>query len=69
MAGGERVFLTGATGFVGSHILRELLDSGYAVRALVRGGKRVDERAEHVEGDLRNVGAFAHQLRACRSLV
>ncbi|MFY9719114.1 MAG: NAD-dependent epimerase/dehydratase family protein, partial [Candidatus Cybelea sp.] len=30
----DRVFLTGGSGFVGSHILRELLAAGYAVRAL-----------------------------------
>jgi dihydroflavonol-4-reductase len=65
---GDRVFLTGATGFVGSHILRELLDVGYHVRALVRGGQ-IDARAELVEGDLRNVGAFEHALRGCRYVV
>ncbi|HEY2476726.1 MAG TPA: NAD-dependent epimerase/dehydratase family protein [Candidatus Cybelea sp.] len=69
MASRDRVFLTGATGFVGSHILRELLDSGYTVRALVRNGKHIDERAESVEGDLRDVGAFAPKLRGCRYLV
>ena len=35
----DRVFLTGASGFVGAHILRELLAAGYAVRALVRSAK------------------------------
>ncbi len=31
-----RVFLTGATGFVGRHMLKRLLAEGHAVRALVR---------------------------------
>jgi dihydroflavonol-4-reductase len=33
---GDRVFLTGASGFVGAHVLRELIASGYEVRALSR---------------------------------
>ena len=37
-AEGDTVFLTGASGFVGSHILRALLATGYHVRALVRPG-------------------------------
>ncbi|MEM6931658.1 MAG: NAD-dependent epimerase/dehydratase family protein, partial [Myxococcota bacterium] len=32
------VFLTGATGYVGSYVLRALLDRGHTVRCLVRDG-------------------------------
>jgi nucleoside-diphosphate-sugar epimerase len=38
-----RVALTGSTGYVGSHILRELLDHGHEVVALVRDGAQADE--------------------------
>jgi dihydroflavonol-4-reductase len=77
----DRVFLTGGSGFVGSHILRELLAAGYAVRALARRSSRnvmrsgvearrmTDDNVEIVEGDLQNVGAFAHALQGCRYLV
>lgn len=33
---GERVAVTGASGFVGVHVVRRLLQRGYAVRAVVR---------------------------------
>ena len=69
MATGDRVFLTGATGFVGSHILRELLAAGYAVRALVRRTIAGKANVEIVEGDLQNVGAFAHTLKGCRYVI
>jgi dihydroflavonol-4-reductase len=68
MAQGDRVFLTGATGFVGSHILREALGSGYSVRALTRREGK-DGDVEWVTGDLRNVGAFARALHGCRYLI
>lgn len=72
----DRVFLTGASGFIGSHILRELLDAGYTVRALVRNvmlseveARRMTDGVDTVEGDLANVGAFANALQGCRYLV
>jgi nucleoside-diphosphate-sugar epimerase len=37
-----RVALTGSTGFVGSHVLRELLDHGHEVIAPVRDGAQAD---------------------------
>ena len=37
---GDSVFLTGASGFVGTHVLRELLAAGYFVRALVRDARQ-----------------------------
>jgi dihydroflavonol-4-reductase len=63
-----RVFLTGATGFVGSHILTELLAAGYDVRALARSATP-SNGVECVRGDLRDTGAFARSLRGCEFLI
>lgn len=38
-----KVFVTGASGFIAKHILRELLENGYEVRASVRSDRRKDE--------------------------
>jgi len=62
-----RVFLTGATGFVGRHVLDALRAAGYEVLCLVREG-RVDG-AETVVGDLRRPGELVRALRGCRYLV
>jgi dihydroflavonol-4-reductase len=80
MGQGDCVFLTGATGFVGSHILLQLLEAGYRVRALIRPtllpnspfvllNLSADDRVEHVEGDMRRPGEFARALDGCRYLV
>jgi dihydroflavonol-4-reductase len=67
----DRVFLTGASGFVGAHVLRALLASGYRVRALVRDASRIafDDDVEWIDGDLVRTGDFAHALDGCRYVV
>ena len=69
MADSPRVFLSGATGFIGRHVLRALRLAGYQVRALVRGAGTGIEDAETVAGDLRNPGDLLPALRGCRYLV
>jgi dihydroflavonol-4-reductase len=65
----DRVFLTGATGFVGRHVLRALEEAGFRVRALVRDPARRLEGAETVAGDLRRPGELVRALDGCRYLV
>ncbi|HEY3674479.1 MAG TPA: NAD-dependent epimerase/dehydratase family protein [Candidatus Tumulicola sp.] len=67
----DRVFLTGASGFVGAHVLRALLAAGYSVRALVRDDSHIafDDDVEWTTGDLLRTGGFARSLDGCRYLV
>lgn len=50
--------VTGASGFVGSHVVRQLINSGYSVRVLVRQGSNMRQLeglpVVRVEGDLRD---------------
>jgi dihydroflavonol-4-reductase len=60
--------VTGATGFVGWHIARKLLDRGERVRVLVRDPKRLRELdgVEAVTGDLRDPASLACAVEGCR---
>ncbi|MDX1643069.1 MAG: NAD-dependent epimerase/dehydratase family protein [Thermoanaerobaculia bacterium] len=64
-----RAFLTGATGFVGGHLLDALLARGASVRCLVRDPSRFRHRSsgdvELVRGDLRDPGSLADPIRGC----
>ena len=58
----RRILVTGATGFVGSHLMRHLLEKGYlCIRGIKRGGSRMDlvrdvlDQVEWVEGDILDV--------------
>lgn len=68
----DAVFLTGATGFIGRHVLNALLAAGYRVRALVRPHSRALPPlagCEQVVGDLRHPGDLVRQMDGCRYLV
>src|SRR3984885_15058064 len=67
------VFLTGATGFVGSHVARAFAAQGARLRLLVRSSSRLDNleglSSETVTGDLRNPDSFRSALADCEVLV
>ncbi len=66
----SRAFVTGATGFVGGALVRELLASGLEVTALVRDPARAswlkDAGAALVPGDLSDAGAIESGMRGAQ---
>lgn len=74
-----RIFVTGASGFVGSHTVRALLDAGHRPRALVRDPGRTAEvlrsvgvAAEDVElvpGDMLDADAVSEAIGGCDAAI
>ncbi len=68
-----KVFLTGATGFIGGEIARRLRDRGDDVRALVRSPGKVsaltDIGCEPVAGDLSDVAAVRAGVAGCDAVI
>jgi len=62
--------VTGAAGFVGSHVARQLVDAGDSVRVLVRKNSNLQSleniAAERFEGDLRDVESLDRAMRGVR---
>ncbi len=65
-------FITGATGFLGSHVARVLAEQGAQLRLLVRPTSDLrniaDLNGERVEGDLRDPASIEKALAGCEAL-
>src|ERR1035437_9046217 len=68
-----RIFLTGATGFVGSHVAQSLAAAGAELRLLTRKTSRTEHleglHAELVVGDLRQPENLRSAISGCDALV
>src|SRR5882724_10407122 len=74
-----RIFLTGATGFVGKHMLNRLLAEGHAVRALLRippeqksrmvQGFSHDGDFRHVLGDVVSGRGLDEGMKDCEAVI
>ncbi len=68
-----KVFLTGATGFVGSHVAQELSRRGADLRILVRPTSKLENlaglAAETVTGDLMKVDALRSAVAGCDAVM
>ena len=67
-----KTLITGAAGFVGAAVLRELLKKGHKVKALVRQSSVLDNLknldVEIVQGDLKDRSSLKRCLKDCKYL-
>ncbi|MBQ5791000.1 MAG: NAD-dependent epimerase/dehydratase family protein, partial [Thermoguttaceae bacterium] len=74
-----KVFVTGATGFIGSSLTRQLLEAGYVVRGMSRSKPKAPPGAEdsldalwnhpnfeYVAGDINDVDSLTRAMEGCR---
>ena len=70
------VLVTGGTGFLGSYIIKQLVEKGYTVRALRRSNKlpfwiakEILEKVEWVEGDVLDVIALENAMNGVDTII
>ncbi len=68
-----RVYITGATGFIGRHVVQRLLQAGFEVRCLVRDVAKAkflkDLGAEIVRGDVTDRATILSSMQGCEAVV
>lgn len=69
----EQVFVTGASGLLGTNLIIELLNRGFYVKALLRSKKKFidfsDARLHLVEGDLSDLQLLNKEIAGCSKVV
>ena len=68
-----RVLVTGGSGFVGHHVIEELLRRGHEVRCLLRPGSekkiRESELVKVVSGDVNQPQSLAPAMQGCDAVI
>jgi NADH dehydrogenase len=64
-----KIFIAGGTGFVGRHVIRELLDRGHQLCLLVHRRGAASEGVEQVEGDVTRPESFEQGLDGCGAVI
>lgn len=67
-----KIFVTGATGFVGSYLTRKLSESGHDIIALSRSARRAETAlpwATIVEGDPKKPGPWQQSVAECGAVI
>lgn len=64
-----KIFIAGGTGFVGEHLVAELLRSGHTVRLLVHSRRTLPGNIEQVTGDVTRRESFAGSLSGCDAII
>ncbi|MHB8654748.1 MAG: NAD-dependent epimerase/dehydratase family protein [Terriglobia bacterium] len=65
----NRILVTGGTGFIGQHLVDQLLAEGASVRVLTRGSRPLAKKWANVEivaGDLRSASTLGAAVQGCR---
>ena len=67
------IFITGATGFVGTYILKSLVAAGHSARCLMRDTSSSlgvkDDKIERVKGDVTNPKSLTGLMRGCDAVI
>lgn len=65
-----KIFITGGTGFVGSHLIKELLQHGHQLRLLThRRSAEFSAGVEQVEGDVTRLESFEQSVAGCDAII
>lgn len=64
-----RIFLTGATGFIGTHLRRAFVRDGHQVAGLTRGPREEEEGVTWVQSDVNDQDRLAEGMHGCEAVV